>query len=106
MFSVTRTVAPPTMLIDRRGRLYFYQPVVNVTPSSYLHLEKKERKKKKNSIVRVTFEKEKEGSSSQCKAFEKTFQIWTVFLISSIPSVPNRRDREREREREKGRETF
>lgn len=75
------------MLIDRRGRLYFYQAVVNVTLSSYLHLEKK-KKEKKNSTVRA------KKSRSKCKAFEKTFQIWTVFLISSIPGVPSRRERE------------
>ena len=107
MFSVTRTVAPPTMLIDRRTVLL---PSSRERDSVFVPSpgKKKEERKKKNSIVRATFEtkkkkkKRKKTSSSRCKAFKKTkFQIWTVFLISSIPGVPSRRDKERDRDRER-----
>lgn len=110
MFSVTRTVAPPTMLIDRRTVLL---PSSRERDSVFVPSpgKKKEERKKKilscaqRSKRKRKKKKRKKTSSSQCKAFKKTkFQIWTVFLISSIPGVPSRRDKERDRDRE--RETF
>lgn len=58
MFSVTRTVAPPTMLIDRRTVLL---PSSRERDSVFVPSpgKKKEERKKKNSIVRATFETEK-----------------------------------------------
>lgn len=107
MFSVTRTVAPPTMLIDRRTVLL---PSSRERDSVFVPSpgKKKEERKKKilscaqRSKRKRKKKKRKKTSSSQCKAFKKTkFQIWTVFLISSIPGVPSRRDKERDRDRER-----
>ena len=90
MFSVTRTVAPPTMLIDRRTVLL---PSSRERDSVFVPSPGKKKEERKKKIL-----------SCAQRSKKTKFQIWTVFLISSIPGVPSRRDKEREIKTE--RETF
>lgn len=88
MFSVTRTVAPPTMLIDRRTVLL---PSSRERDSVFVPSpgKKKGREKKKNSIVRATFEtkkkkkKEKENFVVPVQSFQED-QVPNLDCISNF----------------------
>ena len=88
MFSVTRTVAPPTMLIDRRTVLL---PSSRERDSVFVPSpgKKKEERKKKNSIVRATFEtkkkkkKEKENFVVPMQSFQED-QVPNLDCISNF----------------------
>lgn len=88
MFSVTRTVAPPTMLIDRRTVLL---PSSRERDSVFVPSpgKKKEERKKKKFYLRATFEtkkkkkKEKENFVVPVQSFQED-QVPNLDCISNF----------------------